>query len=306
MIKKRRTKEIIEADERPRDEYGGVKFPGDELVDIADRRSSGRVETNWDKLRKEWIKKGKIKYTGVHTHPTEKDKDSYEAQIGEDLEMHKKLSGIPSKGDLVFLLKDDQRKSEAIAVREPDTGKLRGYLVIRKTKDTPVYKGSPVKHTLRYLIHKWIENPILNFLYATDNPPKNTGWQQENTLDKKQMKQRLNIYLSEIHEAYHSKDAKLARVALDRVTHDFHLKYRYVSADGYELGTEGTHFVKKGLEKRIAGATAIIGFLGSLFSSYKFTGNIIGTNYDSISLVSLILFIIGLVGLFFYFKVRNF
>ncbi|MBS3083634.1 DUF308 domain-containing protein [Candidatus Pacearchaeota archaeon] len=60
------------------------------------------------------------------------------------------------------------------------------------------------------------------------------------------------------------------------------------------------------LEGKLSGAIAIIGLIGGLFfMSPKITGNVIGLSKTSSNLTGILLFILGLAGLFIYIKRRN-
>ncbi|MEK6898681.1 MAG: hypothetical protein AABW79_01130 [Nanoarchaeota archaeon] len=60
---------------------------------------------------------------------------------------------------------------------------------------------------------------------------------------------------------------------------------------------------RSNLEKNISATTALVGlFLGIFFLSPNLTGNVIGLNQDSSNLIGGILFLIGLIGTFVYFK----
>jgi len=96
------------------------------------------------------------------------------------------------------------------------------------------------------------------------------------------------------------------RVAeIKKIAQEYHLQYRWIPAKGYLLPKGGWSFRKKGLEK-IAITTAIIGvFTGLFLLSSNITGNVIGSlNRTSTNWIGVILFVIGLVGAFAYFKKR--
>ena len=58
-----------------------------------------------------------------------------------------------------------------------------------------------------------------------------------------------------------------------------------------------------GLEKAVGATTAIIGFIAGLFFlSFNITGNVIGLSQASSSWIGIILFLIGLIGAFIYFR----
>ena len=90
------------------------------------------------------------------------------------------------------------------------------------------------------------------------------------------------------------------------------LKHRYLPAEGYELNKNKTSFVKKelieetSLESKVAASIISLLFLASIFfSSSSLTGNAIAnlTNQTS-SLIGGVLFIVGIVGGWMWFKRR--
>ena len=59
-----------------------------------------------------------------------------------------------------------------------------------------------------------------------------------------------------------------------------------------------------GLEQKLSAIVGIVGLLGSLFfTSSAFTGNVVGTlNQNSINIIGVVLFLIGVIGAFFYIR----
>lgn len=144
--KKRSPREVIESSPMPEIEHTFVKHDGEETEDITNY-SSNETQSNHSSIQT------KDKYTHIHTHPTAvpKVKRSFldtlfpglfhpESRYNERREID--YSATPSSRDMDLFLKNKHEKTMVIAVREPDTGKIRGYTVVRKTKNTPTIINS--------------------------------------------------------------------------------------------------------------------------------------------------------------------
>ena len=89
---------------------------------------------------------------------------------------------------------------------------------------------------------------------------------------------------------------------------NYHIQVRYSPAKGYKFDNEKIMFVKQeGLERKLSAITTILGFLASLFFlSSNFTGNVISNlTLKTSNIIGTILFLVGLIGAFFYFKKRK-
>ncbi len=305
-MKRRNTRKIIEEDEDPSVEYSGVKFPGKEIVDIRSRyRMPFRTSTDQSKLRQEWLKNKKKKYTNVHTHPTELDRRQLRDHYNVNLDYLEELNLIPSTGDLMAFLRDDQSKCSVIAPRETKTGKIRGYFIIRKTKRTPRFRGSPVKPSLGHRIGS-IFDPLFQKMGV--EPEKDYSWlTKDKTKAKVEMRKRINEYGHQINEGSRANDLDIPQKAFDSLAKDFHLRYRFVPAEGYELNRHKTKFIKKkNLESQLSATAGILLILSVLFSSAKLTGFAIGNNLLSkIDFAPVLLFIFGMITIYFLLRLKN-
>jgi hypothetical protein len=139
--RKRSPTKIIESTSNPEIEHTFAKFRGKELkdytVDSSTETQSFRVPID-----------SKEQHMGIHTHPSSipKRKRSVldtlfpglfhpESRYEERREIG--YSALPSSRDMELFLEEKNEKAMAIAVREPETGKVRGYTIIMKTDKTP-------------------------------------------------------------------------------------------------------------------------------------------------------------------------
>jgi hypothetical protein len=114
-------KAVIESTPSPAKERMFLKYPTSETRDITDYSRSNEKETYPDKTRLASLLRPDVRFTHIHTHPHDP---------------------TPSVEDLkVFMLSDDIR-TMVIAARNPQTGKVERYNVIKKTKATPKFGRS--------------------------------------------------------------------------------------------------------------------------------------------------------------------
>lgn len=136
-MKKKSPTKIIEETPNPELESNFLRFRGIEMIRGYNPNSRKEMSVGRDNLelgRK--IEEDYKEYSNLHTHP-----GSYECIL-------------PSDKDMVNFLGDKRIKSTWIAQRDEETGKVFGYLVIRKTNKTPEifeelkrdkkYKGSQI------------------------------------------------------------------------------------------------------------------------------------------------------------------
>lgn len=88
------------------------------------------------------------------------------------------------------------------------------------------------------------------------------------------------------------------------------LRFRFLPAEGYKLNKRGTKFIPRGgedsgLTKRVAIIITISALtLSILLISPNLTGNTIGLNPAISNWIGILLFILGIVGAFWYFKIK--
>jgi hypothetical protein len=123
MVKRKRKspRETIEAEKKPWLEQMYLKFPGNELTDVARDRKRGAVSFSMEKTMGALSKYGKGAYSNLHTHP------------------HKygiKDQALPSADDLGAFLNQSQEKTMAIVSQNKRSGKVSGSFLIRKKNHT--------------------------------------------------------------------------------------------------------------------------------------------------------------------------
>ncbi len=116
--------EIIESMPHPAYESAFMKIPG-QLIDTHRWRDKESVWEDQKKILKilEKNPQTKGKYTGIHTHKTKEE--SFQPEIYR-----------PSAMDLRGFLRKPQEKTMIVAVQNIKNGKILGYSLVRKTKNT--------------------------------------------------------------------------------------------------------------------------------------------------------------------------
>ena len=151
VAKQRSTKKVIETSYPWEVEHSLYKLPGKEAEDVTDYDRLSETATFPEPV----LSGVKKRYTAIHTHPSalqqkvKTQRDFVDKLLNfflpglipseERRGPYKELnySALPSGHDVDTFLEDNKQKTEVIAVREPETGKVRGYTVVRKTKRTP-------------------------------------------------------------------------------------------------------------------------------------------------------------------------
>lgn len=144
IVKKKSPTKIIESTFNPKIEHTFAKLRGKELEDHTSKFSSETraIQTTIYSEKP---------YTHIHTHPTSVPKVKrsiletffprlFHLDKTYDEREELNYSGMPSGPDLYIFLRKNKLKTMIIAVREGDTGKVRGYTFVRKTKKTPKIK----------------------------------------------------------------------------------------------------------------------------------------------------------------------
>lgn len=282
----RATREVIESTNNPKVEHPFIKYPGREAEDITYAAKEGSTKVDKEKYRKITEENPNKRYTLIHTHPSEAPRRSFfgwlqAPEIGRTA--HKRMrdiAALPSGGDMRTIIYNRGLKTSAIAVRDTRTGEVLGYNIIKKTKETPTVGSDDGTISLGF---------FLKYLVGLDQYSRDAiGY------DGKRAK------------ALNKNDPAIARQAYEELLDKYNLKSRFVPADKYKLNEQSTAFVPKdnsGLERKVAGIVASILLVSSIFFLYSnMTGNVIGINKTSSNWIGGILFVIGLVGAFFYFK----
>lgn len=267
MAKKERRspKEVIEQEGSPKVEHAYVKFPYEELVNVDLYSDENFVDMDLRKLRILLEEHKDQPYIGIHTHTVTRDGKT---------PLSKAIHGksLPSYGDIIGFLKDRNMKMDVIATRDVQTKDVRGYFVLKKGR-----KSKKIRNSKR---------------------STSTLMAEFSSYDKA------------------IKDPKSLEVLgeLKKITEKYGLKYRIIPAKGYEFDKENFSFESlekesdypkaRTLETQLASIIAIAGIgVGIFFLSPNLTGNAIANlTTKTSSLIGAGLFIIGIVGSYFWFK----
>ncbi len=231
--------EIIENIDRPWLESSYSKYPGKELKHTSFARGPRIVTPN---IPLAALFRKKKDRTWIHTHTSH---EGYTTTV------------LPSQSDILYFLEDKSSRYSGIAQTDPETGKVKGYLIMKKTKNTLKARGHGDKLE-KYLCG--VRAPIKQF-------------------------EDLCTY--------------------------FNIKYRFVPAKGFKYGGEEFYpnsdvkiKKEKSLETKLAliiGISALT--LSLIFLSPNLTGNAIANlTTKTSSIIGAGLFIVGIVGSYFYFK----
>lgn len=307
MNKKRRSpKESIEAEDSHK-ETGFIKFPGRELVKVSLPIPDGAKQALYDQEKiKALVNKYGGKYTDIHTHVLNE--------------------AAPSPQDISSFLDSKDAKTMIVASVDENTKELQGYFILRKRKKD-FREHLAYKEELRKLDGNVSKNLESKKAYEahekqTSQRSKKWYWQALESVGlvsftrhsdssnfvfplpkslKEERKEGLDIY---------SRNMAAGRVkeATDVLSQRYNLQTKIIPARGYFLFE--TQFKKKQkgrLEEIISAVVAIIGFTGVLFLlSTNLTGNVIGdTNNSGLNWAGIVLFVIGLIGSFFWLKKRK-
>jgi len=294
-IKKRSPTRIIEGEESHKYEHAYVKFPGEKIIPVtlSSQETSTpyggtrlEVKNDMEKIKYLWQNHNKARYTHIHTHPYSPNNPEF----GSRKITH---SPLPSSKDMGRFLGDDSIKSMVIAQINRDTNVIEGYFCLRKTKNT-----EPMGY---YAIDKDVTLSEVSKYGVFSRIPKlfGIGVRQRKIIKslKRYEKNNINVQIADKPEQLFP----LVKGLVEK----YSLHYRFVPAEGYEPDEFNIGFVRKrtGLEQKLSAIIAVSGFTASLFfMASNFTGNVIGNlNSNSTSVIGIILFLVGLIGTFFYF-----
>jgi len=262
--------ERIESGSNPRLETAYIKIPG-RLIEVSKGKSPHSVVYNLRKIQRVLQESGRTGYTSLHTHPTKKD--FYRRYTPQS---------PPSDADLDHFLSMPQERSMIIAERNTKTGKVLGYTLIRKTKETP--RGVFLEDLNEYVRHQFFEPPSL--LQRTLRRLSGKVVSRDYDPDQDQfLTKRKGGWSS---DAY--------KESLDTFCNKYHLQYKFIPVKDKNYSEKEAR-----LEKRVAV------FLGSIVAgialsiySLTTTGNAISNlTGTSQGLLGLILFVVGIAGLVF-------
>lgn len=279
-MKKRRKSPIesIENSDNPAIEHAFIKYPRENPIDVSGFANESNVYFDNEKIHKasagkseEEIKK-KMK---MHTHPFNTDKSG---KYGQPM--------YPSGGDMSDIFASPE-KTHVIAYRDRVSGKVGGYLIMRKLKSNGDFEKDEkrVKGVQEYSSNlREVGAPGLKSIF--------------------------NVRVKGNYQAGLQKGYDLA---LKKASETIGFKYKYVPAEGYEFNMDKGGLVKKvelarklkpsEIEK-IAVTASIISFLiSTIFLSTSITGYAIADlSAKSSSWIGAGLFVIGLITGFFWLR----
>ncbi|MEK6919169.1 MAG: hypothetical protein AABW73_03965 [Nanoarchaeota archaeon] len=290
MKKGRNSKEVIESTTRPDLEAAYRKYPGEEPYDVSEERNEGSVRFKQPDFIDQQRFPGVGGYREIHTHPSPKplskvatylakilpfkffEDEAREEEQSVEIEERKRL---PSWTDIDLFLLNDKQKSTTIAARDPKTGKLRGYFVLRKTKWTRP-------------LNKYDKKEWANRIYS-DNQ-----WRKDNP--------------SEFGNAHYGFSRDEIRNRIQQYAWNHWLAYRQLdekgrTIDSYSRSHPLPKKSKSKLETTLSTASLTLFLVSLIFLSSNITGNVIsGVTQSSSNILSISLFLAGLICAFFYFK----
>lgn len=302
MVKKKNPKEIIESTDRPDVEHSFIKYPGEEPTDITRHVKSSPFATEniipkTNRIRDEHQNRP---YSHIHTHPTflpklteAQKKELKKGGLTENiLNKFSEIYALPSPHDLRSLVIDDDMKTMVIAARNPDTGEVIGYQIIRKTKRSPKFGLSR---------KGFDKNPFKTALKIINANHFNFG------RSNKSLIRDVNRYGREVKDSMKSGNYTQATRAFDELTSKYHLRHKMVSAKNYEPNESRTAFVRRSeLESAAAAVSIIFLSVAFLFFSQNFTAEVIGYHTGTTpNFMGAVFFICGSIGAFIYLKKKQ-
>lgn len=178
----------------------------------------------------------------------------------------------PSTGDIVHFLREKNMKTSIIAQQNPKTRKVEGYTFMMKTEKTPKFDYSE---------------------YGERSTEDFTEKSRE-------------IYKKAYILTHKSLPEELQRYLLGDMAEKFSFKYRHVPVKGYRLDEDLMSFVsieKKNLETKLTVIIGLTFLISILFMSSSMTGLVVGKFAPkTLNIIGAGLFILGIVGSYFYFK----
>jgi hypothetical protein len=285
--KKRSTREVIEGLSFPGYEHRLMKYPGLEAGDITDYTNLDRdTSANADPIKKkQYLKLGNGKrYSLIHDHMSKFKPNFWEKIFNvltwgyalNDVKQIKNNAAIHGGSDIRAFLFNPGWKSMPVAVTDPKTGKVLGYNILKKTKKTP---KCPVDHDLisdeefNEGVSKWEYTPQI--------------------LDDAEKYDDIRMAALAQHNPEH------IRKVYDQFLNKYHLRSRFIPAEGYQVNSTRTTFTKKkstNLEDT-AVATAIISLVGIFvllserITGYVLLNNLANSTKTYLSIVFLFTFI---------------
>lgn len=265
--KKRPPIDMIESTSQPKLEQAYVKFPGREMVYVGKGETEQSTGFDRQKIRREWKKNSRRRYTQLHTHPVPQE----HAGLSEE-----KYMSLPSSADIYDFLVDDNEETMVVAQTNAENRNLNGYFILRKTKKTPKSGITKIPGLLGKL-----KNVFLN-----EDVPK-------------EIKDSMAEYRFDSERSAYDNTPYSAERGMQQLADRMYLQYRFVPANSIGAYTGRFKPRRKTFLGIIAGSCFFLSFLSS---AKVFTGNIIGLSAQTSSLIGIWFLIVGLITGFFWLK----
>ena len=180
-------------------------------------------------------------------------------------------------------MNEKYEKTQIIAQQDQETKKVHGYTILKKTKNTK----RPEKSKLDTPFLKFLISDRNNYLAIDDNNKNLSQYRQKGFIFGEQ------------------------KEALGRIAEEYGLKYKFVPAKGFKFDKNLMSFIPqkgKTLEEKFGEKlnpliSSVSLLLGLIFLSPSITGNAIANlTTKTTSIIGAGLFIVGIVGSYFYFR----
>ena len=289
MLKRRSPKDIIEGVEHPENESVFIKYPREEPVEVTKSGVSTWDSTEADESKVLFYlkKHGGERYTHIHTHPNQR------------------YSILPSNNDFANFLVNDKIKNMVIAIKDEDTNKILGYNIFSKTEKTP--RLSEEELTEKSKTSSFTDKIAKTFDKLFNNSYNETIELTE--LAKRRLKETKYLLKKEnlismvlnVSDTFYPLDVHY-------VKYKYHLKEKSVVAPEYEIEDIFRYKIQKksGIEEKVIATSFLMIISGFFFLSQNITGNVIANlNQTSANFIGIILFLLGISGVFYYNKKRR-
>lgn len=303
--KKMGPRKVIESTAHPDVEHQFIKY-SNATLDITDYKKSKSDKGIADNSKAyDIITKNQLRpFTHIHTHPHQQFQYWGKGIVGTierlihdtaktESEGIEKITGLPSGGDLIRFLYHNYMKTMVIAVRNTKTGKVLGYQILRKTKNTPIY--SPTHQD-------WEKAPVSSFL-------KVIRYNMGIGLTPLKLAIETDAYDVKRIKGLKENNLKISRDALEKFAEKYHFQIKMIPSENYKVNEERTYFAKKkSLEYKVGAIIILIGIsAGVFFLSANITGNVIVSIVTpTTNVIGRLLLVIGLIGGLFLIRKDSF
>lgn len=282
-MKKKTPTEVLEKVDNPSLEHSYLKIPRNNPQEVTLKHSEHYVISDPQKIEKILSKSGVQNYTKIHNHPKDEEFDNG-------------FPILPSYEDLSSFMNHSKEKMMMIAEQDSRSGKVEGYLAIRKTNKTPQKNGFKLIQDLQdYGRQSYFEEPTLLRKIIRAVYPKSYSITNYNPENEKFLLKRKKP------------NAEAEIQALQNFSKKYNLQYRFIPSKENVYDPKVGFRKDSGIESKIPYLIFAIFWLG-VFPIYatKITGGIIGVSQGSINLfLGFLLFLLSIAIFLRYTKRRN-